>query len=285
MVFRPFVVLFGLTLVFAAGCGESENSAPDQDSTTSEASAPSADAVPAPVEVDAVDYAYVMPDEIEGGVVSMRFRNTGKELHEFAFVRLGEGHTVDDVLAALEKSGDDLAWMTDMAGPPFLTPATEITITRQLEPGRYAFLCYLPNSKGEPHVQLGMTREFTVVGDSGAQLPRPEAVVTAERKRFIVPKLRAGKQTIELRNASGGERGFMLTTFNPGETKADVGRWFEKVGSTGRATRTPPPLTFLGAMQSIPSGTSVFLTINLEAGRTYHLVDDESGIEAKFTPS
>ena len=284
MVFRPFIVVFSLALVLAAGCGESETSAPNRASTSSQASTPVEDSAPTPVEVDAADYAYAMPDEIKGGVVSMRFRNTGKEVHEFAFVRIGEGHTVDDVLAALEKSGDDLPWMTDMAGPPFLTPGAEITITRRLEPGTYAFLCYLPSSNGVPHVQLGMTRELAVVGDSGAQLPKPDAVVTAERKRFVVPNLRAGRQTIELRNLSGGERGFMLTTFNPGKTEADVSRWFGRVESTGRAAGTPP-LTFLGAMQSIPNGTSVFLTINLEAGRMYHLVDDESGIKAAFTPS
>jgi hypothetical protein len=38
-------------------------------------------------------------------------------------------------------------------------------------------------------------------------------------------------------------------------------------------------------MQTIPSGTSVFLTVTLEAGRLYHLTDDESGIEAEFTPT
>lgn len=279
------IVASVLAVLVGAGCGGSETSSPNQPSVPGQASASSDASTPTPVEVDATDYAFVMPDEIEGGVVSMRFRNMGKEVHEFAFVRIGEGHTVDDVLAALAKSGDDLPWMTDMAGPPMLTPGAEITITRQLEPGRYAFLCYFPNSKGRPHVQLGMTREFAVVGDSGAQLPEPDAVVTAEKTRFGVPKLRAGEQTIELRNASGVERGFILTTFNPGETEADVGHWFGKIESTGRAPNTPPPLTLLGAMQSIPNGTSVFLTVNLEAGRKYHLVDDESGVEATFTPS
>ena len=54
--------------------------------------------------------------------------------------------------------------------------------------------------------------------------------------------------------------------------------------TTGRLPQTPVPATLLGAMQTIPSGTSVFLTVNLEAGRRYHLSDDESGIQADFTP-
>jgi hypothetical protein len=37
-------------------------------------------------------------------------------------------------------------------------------------------------------------------------------------------------------------------------------------------------------MQTIPSGTSVYLTIRLDAGRRYELSDDESGLQATFTP-
>jgi len=37
-------------------------------------------------------------------------------------------------------------------------------------------------------------------------------------------------------------------------------------------------------MQSIPSGTSVFLTVNLERGREYRLDDAEYHIVARFTP-
>jgi uncharacterized cupredoxin-like copper-binding protein len=279
------IVASVLAVLVAAGCGGSEASTPSQASAPGQASAPSEASTPTSVEIDAADYAFVMPDRIEGGVVSMRFRNTGKELHEFAFVRIGEGHTVDDALAALEKSGDDLPWLTDKAGPPLLTPGAEITITRRLEPGTYAFLCYFPDTEGVPHVQLGMARQFTVVGDSGAELPKPDAVITAERKRYVVPNLRAGKQTIELRNASGGEREFILTTFNPGKTVTDADRWFGRIESSGHMPRTPAPLTGLGAIQSIPNGTSVYLTVNLEAGRTYRLADDEHGIEATFTPS
>jgi hypothetical protein len=40
----------------------------------------------------------------------------------------------------------------------------------------------------------------------------------------------------------------------------------------------------LGAIQTIPNGTSVFLTIRLEAGRRYELSDDESGVRAAFVP-
>jgi hypothetical protein len=232
---------------------------------------------------EAVDYAYVMPSVVKGGVVSMRFRNAGKELHEFAFGRIDKGHTFAQALRAFGQH-KEVAWSHDLGGPGFLTPGAEITITRTLPPGTYFFVDGVPNTKGISHEKLGMRRAITITGDSGARLPQADAVITAGKSRFAIPAMHAGRQTIELRNRAGSGRGFMLSTLNPGRTRADIERWSRTIEKTGRLPRTPVPATFLGAMQTIPSGTSVFLTVNLEAGRLYHLTDDESGIEAEFTP-
>ena len=241
-------------------------------------------ASPPPALVEAVDDAYVMPNVVKGGVVAMRFRNAGKELHEFAFGRIDKGHTLAQALRAFDQN-KEVTWSHDLGGPGLLTPGAEITITRTLPPGTYFFLDAVPNAKGISHEKLGMRRAITITGNSGARLPRADAVITAEKKRFAIPPLRAGRQTIELRNRAGSGRGFMLSTLNPGKTRADIDRWSKSLETTGRLPRTPVPATFLGAMQTIPSGTSVFLTVNLEAGRLYHLTDDGSGIEAEFTPN
>jgi uncharacterized cupredoxin-like copper-binding protein len=237
---------------------------------------------PVPVDVAGGDYAYVMPDVVKGGVVAMRFRNIGKEPHEFAFGRIDGRHTLAEALKGVE-SGKAVSWVHDLAGPPLLTPGASITITRTLRPGRYFFACYIPNHKGVPHIALGMKRAFTVRGDSGAQLPRVEAVIVAEPKRFAVPVLHAGTQTIELRNRAGTGRGFELSTLNPGKTLADAGRWGGSIDKTGKLPAGLPPFTALGAIQTIPNGTSVFLTVTLDAGRRYRLSDDDSGITTWFT--
>ena len=239
---------------------------------------------PSPALVEAVDNDYKMPTVVKGGVVAMRFRNAGKELHEFAFGRIDKGHTLAQALRAYEQH-KEVAWAHDLGGPGLLTPGAEITITRALPPGTYFFLDGVPNTKGISHEKLGMRRAITVTGNSGARLPRADAVITAGKTRFAIPPLHAGRQTIELRNRAGAGRGFMLSTLNAGKTRADIERWAKAIESTGRLPRTPVPATFLGAMQTIPSGTSVFLTVTLEAGRSYHLSDDESGVQADFTPS
>ena len=241
-------------------------------------------AAPKPIQVDVTERGYVMPSVIKGGVVAMRFRNVGKELHEFALARIDKGHTFAQALRASEQQKGP-AWLHDVAGPGVMTPGAEITITRQLPPGLYFFVDGVPNTNGVPFKKLGGRMVFTIVGDSGAQLPKVDAVITAEKKRFVIPLLHAGVQTIELRNRAGAGRGFILATLNPGKTKADADRWVKSIDTTGKQPRTPAPMTLLGAMQTIPSGTSVYLTVTLEAGRQYHLSDDESGVQAEFTPN
>lgn len=236
-----------------------------------------------PVDITATDHAFVMPAQIRGGVVRMRFRVTGKEPHEFAFGRIEGGHTLKEALAAI-RSAKDVAWIHDLAGPPLLTPGATIDITRTLTRGRYFFLDFVPNRKGVSHVDLGLAREFNVTGSSGARLPSPDAVITARKNRFDVPPLHPGVITIELRNRSGAGRGFSLTSLRPGKTSADSERWIASVDKTGKLPADPIPFDAYGAIQTIPTGTSVYLTIALERNRSYRLADDDSGIATTFTP-
>jgi len=258
---RRLLVLASLALA-AAGCGGSGDGAAE------------------PVTVDGADYAYVvMPDTIEGGVVAMRFRNVGKELHEFAFGRIDGDHTIDEFIEDLFANDGNVPYATDLGGPPLLSPGEEITITRNLEPGTYGLLCFVPNAEGEVHLKLGMKRQFRIVGGTDATLPSSDAVITATAKRFEVPEIEAGTRTIELRNESGEDREWVLTAYAPGKMAKDVDAWAES------GLKGDPPAVFHGAMQSIPSGTSVVVTLELEAGATYTLEDLEAGLRAEIRPT
>jgi hypothetical protein len=235
------------------------------------------------VEVRGDEYAYLMPERIDGGVVTMEFSNTGKELHEYALARLTSGKTLDDLRPLLEnpeeaaKSGPP-PWLDDIGGVPALSPGEEIAITRRLEPGAYVMLCFVPAPDGRPHIALGMARGFEVEGDAGAELPETDAVVTATDQGYELPELEAGRQTIELRNAAKRDREFYLLAPEPGVTLKEIEAWGES-GFKGA-----PLATFLGALQSIPGGTSVYLTVELEPGKRYLLFDEELG-KREFTVS
>jgi uncharacterized cupredoxin-like copper-binding protein len=271
------VVLLSVLLALAA-CGGGEE---DEAAGTTAATNGGAKSEPGVIEVKGAEYAFVMPDEVEGGVVSFETSNIGKEVHEYALGRLDQGKTLADVKKRLAQGeGEPPPWFTDVAGVPVLSPGEEIAITRELQPGTYVFLCFIPSPKGVPHYELGMLKSFEIVGDSGRELPQPDATITAKKGGYDIPALEAGPQTVELRNADTKEREFFLMTLKPGKTLEDIDAWGEG-GFKG-----PAPGTFLGAMQTIPPGTSVYLDIDLEVGVEYTLTDTsgERPIVATFTP-
>lgn len=238
------------------------------------------EAAPPVVDVRGDEYAYVMPERIDGGVVTMRFTNTGEELHEYALARLDEGKTRADVDAFLADpkslQGGPPDWIEDIGGVPTLSQDEEISITRKLAGGTYVLLCFVPAPDGRPHIAHGMVKTFEVGGAESAELPDPDAVITATDEGFEIPELDAGKQTIELRNGATVPREFYLYSPKPGVSLADVERWGEG-GFKGE-----PLATFLGAMQSIPPKTSVFLEVELEPETRYVLFDEELS-EAEFS--
>lgn len=226
------------------------------------------------VEVGATEYAFSVPPEVQGGVVAMRFTNTGSLPHEFAFGRIDSGRGLEDVRAFVESGEEPPDWMHDVAGVPALSPGRSVTVTRTLEPGTYTFLCYFPSPNGTPHVKLGMFATFEIAGETGAALPRADLVISAGGDGLSVPEIPPGVQTVELRNEGPGKHGFLIVrpedpdaTFE--QVFASVEEWF-KGGLKG-----PAPIAFIGGMQSRPEGTSVFETAAFEEG-TY-IVWDEDG--------
>jgi hypothetical protein len=225
---------------------------------------------PESVRVEGTEYAYVMPDTVEGGVVSMDFANTGKEPHEFALGRLKAGKTVDDFRRELtDQNDEEPTSAVDVAGVPLLSPGRELTITRSLQPGTYVFVCFVPAPDGKTHFDHGMIRSFQIEGDSGADVPDADGTIFARDDRYDVPELEAGTRTIELRNAASGEREFNLVRLNPGKTIEDAQKWFES-GQKG-----PAPLVFLGALQSIPPQSSVLLTVDLDTEGQFVVFEGE----------
>lgn len=234
------------------------------------------------LDVRGVEYAFDMPSEGEGGVVTFDISNPGAEPHEFALGRLADGRDLADVEAYLKTGAQGPpSWFTDVGGVPVLSPGGEIGITRDLEPGKYVFLCFIPTPKGVPHVNLGMLEDFDLEGDSGREPPEADAVISATENGYEFGTIEAGSQTIQLRNDDDREREFFLVALEPGRNLRDLDRYFEGGEAGGE-----PPATFLGGMQTIPRGTSVYMDVELEGGVEYTLADASTGKEivATLTP-
>jgi hypothetical protein len=91
---RPLVLVAAAGL-FLSACADGDDGG-DGSSTTTGPTAATA------VDVSAKEYAFDVPAKVTGGVVEMRFTNTGGLPHEFAFARIGEGKTEADIEAVID---------------------------------------------------------------------------------------------------------------------------------------------------------------------------------------
>ena len=227
------------------------------------------------------EYAYVLPERLEGGWTTVEFRNTGDEAHEFALARLGAGKTIADVRAYLSdpkaQQGPPPEWVEVRAGIPTLDAGETAALTQRLEPGRYVLLCFLDAPDGRSHIEHGMLRAFEVEGDAGADAPGADSTLTLGPS-LAAPDVEAGERTLELRNTSDRPGSVFLTAFEPGKTEEDLTRW-EEGGMRG-----PAPARFLGGAIDVPPRSSVYYRMTLDEGREYTLLDDENGIQRTFTP-
>ena len=108
------------------------------------------------------DFSFEMPDSIPAGRSTYKVTNVGPQPHELVVVKIGEGNTVQDVMA----------WYRTPSGPPPFESVGGINglslggsgfMTLDLQPGAYAAVCLIPDpASGLPHLHLGMVKEFTV---------------------------------------------------------------------------------------------------------------------------
>lgn len=119
------------------------------------------------LEATGVDYEYEgIPDSVPSGTVGITFANEGEELHEIGLARINDGVTqsLEELLALPE---EQLLTMVTPLGAAFANPGESDTVFMNLEPGRYAAVCFVPQGtthdtegSGPPHAMLGMVAEF-----------------------------------------------------------------------------------------------------------------------------
>ncbi|HEX2196461.1 MAG TPA: hypothetical protein VHJ76_06000 [Actinomycetota bacterium] len=125
----------------------------------------------AQVDVTAVDYAFEgVPETLPAGIATFNFSNEGTELHEMLMVRYKDpSTTVEDLMKLSDREAQKVI---DFIGASFGPPGASDTESKELTPGKYALLCFVPvgatsekaaeKADGPPHVARGMSAEFTV---------------------------------------------------------------------------------------------------------------------------
>jgi hypothetical protein len=119
---------------------------------------------PAPVAVAQItlsDFAFELPD-LTAGTHTFQVVNNGPQPHEAQLVRLNDGVTVEQFLAA-EQSGTTPPPGVALGGSGAISQGISNWWTVTLEPGNYVVICFVPDpADGVPHMVKGMVKTFTV---------------------------------------------------------------------------------------------------------------------------
>lgn len=246
--------------IVASACTGGQSEVPDEQGHV-EVHASSTEAQQ--VVVRAKDFSFDAPDTISAGLTTIRLFNDGPEVHHIWLVRLQEGKTMSDLLAALQKSHALPGWAVDVGGPNLPNgPGNHNDATLRLEPGSYVMLCVIPGPDGVPHVMKGMVRPLTVVGTghTDAALPAADIVMTLDDYKFDTDKpITAGRHTIRIENAAAQSHEVVALLLEPGKTAKDLLEWSAKPSG-------PPPAAPVAGITGIARGEVNQVTADFKPG-------------------
>lgn len=250
----------GAWLLVAGALGSCKS---DRQDRPPESPAASPAAVPAAITVTATDFALDLPATVPAGAVTMKLVNQGKELHQAQVIRLDDGKTIDDFMAAMKEHGPPPSWVRFLGGPNAVVPEQETAATSVLTPGNHLVLCFIPSPDGISHLAKGMIRPFEVTesGASAAELPEAGDTIKLTDYDFEpTHPLRAGRRTILVENEGPQPHELVLVKLAPGKTVQDFAVWAEG-GLQG-----PPPAMPLGGVVFLDQGGRGQFTADLTPG-------------------
>jgi hypothetical protein len=108
------------------------------------------------------DYSFFLSRPLTPGQHVIEVRNEGTQWHEFELVQLAPGKTPRDVVAFVEHGIGSPPGLP-IGGVSPLMPGGVSYFHAELQAGRYALICFLPDRKdGKQHFEHGMVQEFQV---------------------------------------------------------------------------------------------------------------------------
>jgi uncharacterized cupredoxin-like copper-binding protein len=250
-----------LLLGALASCGSRDSARSSQTVADTSSKAPAAGAT---VTVTATNYAFDAPAQLSPGVTTIHLVNKGQELHHAQLIKFEDGKTAKDLAAAMKNPGPPPAWVKFIGGPNAVVPGKEATASVVLQPGHYAWICFIPGPDQVPHVAKGMVREFDVTNVSQAsatELPSSDLTIKMLDFGFEPSQpITAGHHTILVDNAGPQPHELVLLKLAPGKTIKDFGEWGES-GMKG-----PPPAEPIGGVALLDAGRQATFETDLTPG-------------------
>jgi hypothetical protein len=221
------------------------------------------------VTIVAHDHSYQAPDTIPAGFTDFRLVNRGEESHGATIVRLGDGRPLQEYLAAYVEAnrigGPRPDWAT-FHGGPLAPPGGAATVTVDLDPGNYAWVCFVPGPDGVVHLlQHEQARAFVVRDrartDRAPPAPAPAATLRMFDYEFeLSDPLERGKQVIRVENLGVEPHHVLLFKLLPGRTIEEYRAWVMN-GMQGDA-----PAEAVDASGELSTGENAYIEVDLSAG-------------------
>jgi hypothetical protein len=231
---------------------------PAANETTGEATLPQ-------IVVQAHDFAFDLPDQIEAGLVKIVLENHGMEPHHLQLARLNDGVTPEQFVATLEQGPEEAAMtmITFPGGVGPIDPTGRQEAIVELTPGTYVVLCFIPSPDGVPHLAKGMLDFVEVVAGemtSTAAQPAVDGEVKLLDYSFALPaEIKAGPQVWKIVNEGTEVHEINLIKLAEDKTMEDVMHFMMHPDGA-------PPFTNVGGFQAIDPGKSGYLPLDLTPG-------------------
>lgn len=221
--------------------------------------------------IEAVEYAFRTMGSNPAGVTMVQLKNLGMENHEAQFVRLNDGVTLDQFLAALRETsgqGEPPPIFTFEGGPAAISPGKSQTVLLALTPGQYVLLCLVPGPDNVPHAAKGMVLPLTVTagGGTGDVLPAGAGTIMLGGGTLGLPEtLPARPQTYRVANTAKTPHALMI-----GRLPAD--KTLDDVRAVLAAPEPPPWFESAGGLDGLKPGANAGVVLDLAPGR-YAAID------------
>jgi hypothetical protein len=130
------------------------------------------------------EYSFAMPDRVRAGPTRISLTNDGGEQHHAQLFRLDDGATVADLTEALTSGGPPAALahgrFEDGAGLVAPGEASRADAIVDLDAATYAFICFVEDASGAPHLAHDMVQPFEVTDDGVGSATPPAADARVE---------------------------------------------------------------------------------------------------------
>ena len=262
MTIRRSAVVIGVAAVaLLASCGSSSKSSSSP--STAKPSSAGAGNLPT-VTVSAHDYGFTLPATMPTGWVNVTLKNTGKQAHQLAFVKLGSVPYAQFTKAAATTDVKSLSSVVFVGGPNNADPGQSVTATVHFDPGTYGVACFIPAPDGKPHAAHGMVGKVVAQPAANSVQTAPTATagtITTSEFTFLVSTDFTGKGVVKFTNAGTQVHEVIIDKIASGKTLTDVKKFL-----LAKSPSETPPVAAAGGVVGIGPKQTAYQNMTLSAG-------------------